>query len=101
MNEQRQWPAQAFTVQNRPKPPAIIVVQGRVRWALESLLRAGSKGCTPIDTPGPRWSAYVFKLRKQGVCIETIHENHKGPFPGNHARYVLRSYVTPGRRAAA
>ena len=25
--------------------------------------------------------------------IETIHEAHHGPFPGNHARYVLRSTV--------
>lgn len=101
MNEQKQWPARAFTVQNGTDTPAIIDVQGRVRWALEALMRAGLKGCTPIDTPGPRWSAYVYKLRKQGVRIETIHENHEGPFPGNHARYVLRSNVTPGRRAAA
>jgi len=51
-------------------------------------------GCTPIDHPGPRWSGYKFNLKELGLEIETIHENHKGPFPGAHARYVLRSKVT-------
>lgn len=72
-----------------------IVIKGRVRWALEALIRAGSKGCTPIDNPAPRWAAYVHKLRKLGVSVETVHEIHQGPFPGNHARYVLACAVTP------
>ncbi len=100
MTFDKQWPAKAFTVQNGPGAPSVVIVKGRDRWALEALMRAGAKGCTPIDHPGPRWSAYVFKLRKQGVCIETIHERHEGPFPGFHAKYVLRSSVTSGRRAA-
>jgi hypothetical protein len=69
-------------------------VVGRDAWALQNLLRAGERGCTPIDTPGPRWSHYVFKLRRAGFIIETIDENHSGPFAGTHARYVLRSQVT-------
>lgn len=68
-------------------------VQGRDAWALLELLGAGEKGCTPIDNPGPRWSAYVFNLRGLGLAIETVHEIHRGPFPGSHARYVLRSQV--------
>jgi hypothetical protein len=67
---------------------------GRDAWALNELMRAGKRGCTPIDNPAPRWSAYIFKLRRQyGLNIETIHEGHGGDFPGNHARYVLRSPV--------
>ncbi|AGT08118.1 winged helix domain-containing protein [Paracoccus aminophilus] len=97
MSFQKQWPAQAYTIRNGAEKPRIIVTKGRDRWALESLMRAGAKGCTPIDHPGPRWSAYVFKLRKAGVGIETLHETHEGPFPGHHARYVLRSSVTLGR----
>ena len=51
-------------------------------------------GCTPIDNPGPRWSAYVHALRHEcGLDIGTVHEAHAGPFPGNHARYVLNSPV--------
>lgn len=101
MSFKEQWPARAFTIRDGEADPRVVIVKGRDRWALENLMRAGPKGCTPIDHPGPRWSAYVFKLKKAGVCIETIHESHEGPFPGHHARYVLRSSVTPGREAAA
>ena len=68
-----------------------LTFKGRDAWALAALVSAGERGCTPIDHPGPRWSAYVFKLRGAGLDIETRHETHDGPFPGNHARYVLRT----------
>ena len=32
------------------------LVKGRDAWALKELVMAGDKGCTPLDTPGPRWS---------------------------------------------
>lgn len=70
-----------------------ITIAGRDAWALQELITAGAKGCTPIDHPGPRWSGYVHKLRKLGIDVQTIHENHGGAFPGRHARYVLRSQV--------
>jgi hypothetical protein len=89
------WNTATFIVRNEDLSPAAINVSGRDRWALEFLIRAANKGCTPIDTPGPRWSAYVYNLRNLGVCIETLNEPHKGPFSGTHARYVLRSTVTP------
>jgi len=69
-------------------------VVGRDAWALLHLIDRGNLGCTPIDTPGPRWSHYVYKLRGMGFVIETIDESHGGPFAGTHARYVLRSQVT-------
>jgi len=75
--------------------PFRIVVSGRDRWALEQLRLAGVQGCTPIENPAPRWSAYVFKLREMGVAIETLHEPHDGEFPGTHGRYVLRCGVAP------
>ncbi|WP_408093424.1 hypothetical protein [Rhodoplanes sp. SY1] len=65
------------------------IFRGRTAWALDHLLRAGAAGCTPIDTPGPRWSDYVHKIRKAGVPVQTIDEAHGGAFPGTHARYVL------------
>ena len=71
----------------------ILDLAGREEWALSHLLAAGSHGCTPIDTPGPRWSDYVFKLRRRGIDIATITEPHSGDFPGHHARYILRSKV--------
>jgi len=67
---------------------------GRYAWALRELLAAGDAGCTPIDTPGPRWSHYVWVLRRDGIEIETVTEKHGGPFPGTHARYVLCTRLT-------
>ena len=72
-----------------------IFVKGRDEWALLELVGMGEIGCTPIHNPAPRWSGYVHNLRRLGVNIETIHESHRGPFPGRHARYVLRSWVQP------
>jgi hypothetical protein len=73
---------------------ATVKVVGRDAWALQQLIEAGKRGCTPIDRPAPRWAHYVYKLRGMGFVIETIHEPHFGPFAGTHARYVLRSRVT-------
>jgi len=78
-----------------------IIVTGRDRWALEELRRAGAQGCTPIDNPAPRWSAYVHNLRELGVDIETITEPHGGDFAGHHGRYVLRCGVSPDWKGGA
>ncbi len=69
------------------------VVHGRDAWALKELVMAGDKGCTPLDTPGPRWSHYVWKLKKAGVPVETIQERHGGEYAGTHARYRLAASV--------
>ncbi|MBY5743528.1 hypothetical protein HFO28_07965 [Rhizobium leguminosarum] len=71
-----------------------ITVVGREWWALEQLIKAGDKGCTPIDNPAPRWAHYVWLMRGNGIDVETIHETHGGPFPGSHARYVLRTKLS-------
>ncbi|GLS18761.1 hypothetical protein GCM10007874_17780 [Labrys miyagiensis] len=67
--------------------------EGRAAWALSNLIKAGSKGCTPIENPAPRWSHYVFLLRRAGLVVETVTENHGGAYAGHHARYVLRSPI--------
>jgi hypothetical protein len=71
-----------------------ITPAGRDAWALAELIHAGADGCTPIDNPGPRWSGYIFKLKRiYGLNIESITERHGGDYAGKHARYVLRSKV--------
>lgn len=75
--------------------------KGREAWALGRLIAAGEKGCTPIDQPAPRWSHYVFQLRKSGLQVETVNERHGGAFSGNHARYVLRTPVMVLHQVAA
>ncbi|WP_375542770.1 winged helix domain-containing protein [Aliiroseovarius crassostreae] len=66
-----------------------VVLKGRNAWALRQLVKAGTAGCTPVMNPAPRWSGYVHKIRSAGIKVETINERHEGPYPGNHARYVL------------
>jgi hypothetical protein len=71
-----------------------MTIYGREAWCLRRLIEAGEQGCTPIEQPAPRWSAYVHDLRhKFGLVIETIHEPHSGPYAGSHARYVAKSHV--------
>jgi hypothetical protein len=74
----------------------VIVIKGRFAHCLYTLSRAGEAGVSPAtDDSMPRWSHYVFWLRKRcGVGIETMTEKHGGPYAGTHARYVLRSKVT-------
>ena len=86
---------QLYEVQNGDAKPFPVVITGRDNWAMEQLIAAGTTDCTPFSHPAPRWSHYIWKLRGEGVDIETIHEKHEGEFPGTHARYVLRSKVTP------
>ncbi|WP_394154509.1 hypothetical protein [Loktanella salsilacus] len=90
------WGDAPYTIVNLDGTTAHILVKGRNRWALNCLSTAGNIGCTPVNNPAPRWSAYVFNLREMGVQIETIHEPHGGDFGGLHGRYVLRSLVLPG-----
>ena len=82
-----------YVIRNPKSEVRSVTVTGRDEWALRQLISSALKGCTPIDNPAPRWSAYVHNLRDMGFDIETITERHGGPFPGNHARYVLHSHV--------
>lgn len=77
---------EAFTVE----------AKGRVAWALDRLREAGPRGCTPIEQPAPRWSAYVHRLRDLGVPVETRREPHGGAFSGTHGRYILRATARKG-----
>lgn len=81
------------TFPREPKRPGLLLT-GRDAWALEKLAEARALGVTSIDTPGPRWSAYIHNLRRFGFNIETRHERHGPPFAGTHARYVLHEIVS-------
>lgn len=93
MTNKTDWGRMAFHILKSDGTETEILVSGRERWALEALIAAKDRGCTPIDTPGPRWSSYIHDLRGMGVDIETVHEAHGEPFPGTHARYFLRAHV--------
>jgi hypothetical protein len=72
----------------------IVTFMGREAWCLRHLITAGAQGVTTIDRPAPRWSHYVFKLRKAGLAISTEVELHGGSYPGHHGRYRLETPVT-------
>lgn len=83
-----------FVVQQSDGSTRCIWLSGRIAWALKTLIERGNKGVTPIDTPAPRWSAYIHYLRKNsGLLIETKYEKHGGPFAGEHARYILKGSI--------
>ncbi len=69
-------------------------LKGREAWTLSCLIEAGESGLTPLDRPAPRWSGYVYALRKRGLDIDTVDERHSGPYPGAHGRYILRTPLT-------
>ncbi|WP_426612241.1 winged helix domain-containing protein [Bradyrhizobium sp. McL0616] len=73
---------------------------GREAWTLRRLIEAGSRGVTTIDYPAPRWSHYIFKLRRAGLTISTEYEPHRGSFPGTHGRYRLETPVIVVAEAA-
>lgn len=74
--------------------PSKFTLEGRNGWALAQLVTAGDNGVTPLTHPALRWSAYVHNLRKMGIFIDTLTEEHLGEFAGTHGRYVLRSQIT-------
>ena len=60
-------------------------------WTLAHLIGARETGIIPLDSPAPRWSAYVHTLRKRSLDISTVDEPHACPYSGTHGRYVLRT----------
>jgi hypothetical protein len=53
---------------------------GRFAWTLLRLIEVGERGVTAFERPAPRWSHFVYILRREGVAIETIDELHAGPY---------------------
>ena len=40
------------------------LISGRALWALKMLHSAGANGIIPMKYPAPRWSGYVWELRR-------------------------------------
>jgi hypothetical protein len=59
-----------------------ITVNGRDAWALSELIAGGMIGVTPLHNPAPRWSHYIFKLRKADglmhrTCLILTQSGHR------------------------
>ncbi len=64
----------------------------RSRYSLRHLVNAGPAGITTLEQPAPRWSHYVFKLRKAGLVISTDRESHSIGGCGPILKPLLRAY---------
>lgn len=73
--------------------PLPLVLTARAEFFLEELLGAGDEGITTIGYPGVRVGDAIYKLRKAGVAVDTVYEEHGGEFAGHHGRYFLKSKV--------
>ena len=71
----------------------ILVFRGREAWCAAHLIDVADDGVTSFERPAPRWSDYIFKLRRRGLSIETVEEKHGGTYRGEHGRYFLRVAV--------
>lgn len=76
----------------RPAETPLTGLTKRATQYLEAMM-AKPAGISAIEFPGQRLADGIFKLRRAGLTIETLHEAHEGDAPGHHARYVLRSTV--------
>jgi hypothetical protein len=54
--------------------------RGRFAQTLALLIENGPAGLSSLESPGVRLSHYVFRLRRDGVPIETEDERHSGPY---------------------
>jgi hypothetical protein len=61
-------PVTALTVQLGERKLAL---NGRKAWALDALITAGFIGLTTLENPAPRWSHYIWLLRRDGFLIES------------------------------
>lgn len=90
----RRWGKAPFLIEDPSGSKHDIVVSGRERCALETLMAAGATGCTSLSAGAHRLASYICRLRDKGVLVATEREEHGGDFPGAHARYLLLSAVT-------
>ncbi|WP_408607896.1 winged helix domain-containing protein [Acidimangrovimonas sediminis] len=93
----RRGPTQYWVFDPDDKTTFTFTLQhSRMRDVLNALIQRGATGCNFYDAPAPPWASSVPRLRKVGLDIETIREEHGGEHPGHHARYILRSKVWAG-----
>ena len=84
----------------------IYEVLGQEARTLNALIAAGSGGITSLEMSSwaLRLAHYAMKLRRLGLDIETVREDHHHPVKGWHARYILKTSIQilgdQGRAAA-
>lgn len=95
---QNKWAKAPYQITDTTGQSRIVVIGGRVRWAIEELRKAGREGRTGREALGPRWAAYIWAAKHTyGIPIRDKTERHGGDHPGHHKRWWLDCDIHPVR----
>ena len=93
---QKPWGKAPYEITELTGDTRTVFLNGRVRWAIEELRKAGRKGRTGQEARGPRWAAYMHSAKHQhGIPIRDDWESHGGDIPGKHKRWWLDCDIRP------
>ncbi|SFJ75302.1 winged helix domain-containing protein [Celeribacter neptunius] len=90
---QKKWGPHPYQITDKTGDRRTVILNGRVRWAIEELRKAGRTGREAL---GPRWAAYIFDaIHVHGIPIRDEWEKHEGEHPGRHKRWWLDCEIHP------
>lgn len=94
--QQKRWGKAPYEIIDPTGERRVVILNGRVRWAIEELRKAGHAGRTGREALGPRWAAYIWSaIHVHGIPIRDEWEAHEGEHPGKHKRWWLDCEVRP------
>ena len=95
-NTPKKWGPAPYTFTEKDGTTTVVILKGRVRWAVEELRKAGAEGRTGREALGPRWAAYIHTAKHfHGIPIRDEWEAHEGEHPGRHKRWFLACDIRP------
>ncbi|KAA8608537.1 hypothetical protein AL036_06510 [Salipiger aestuarii] len=92
----KKWAKAPYVITTATGDRRTVILNGRVRWAIEELRKAGHEGRTGREALGPRWAAYIWDAKHvHGIPIADVWEPHEGEHPGRHKRWFLDCEIHP------
>lgn len=92
----KRWGKALYEITETTGEKRVVILNGRVRWAIEELRKAGREGRTGREALGPRWAAYMWDANHgHGIPIRDEWEKHEGEHPGKHKRWWLACEIRP------
>lgn len=90
------WAKAPYQITDTTEQSRIVVIGGRVRWAIEELRKTGRAGRTGREALGPRWVAYILAAKHTySIPTRDKTERHGGDQPGHHERWWLDCDIRP------
>jgi len=95
----KKWGPAPYEITFSTGEHSTVILNGRVRWAIEELRKAGKAGRTGREALGPRWAAYIWDaIHTHGIPIRSEWERHGGEHAGRHKRWFLDCEIHPACR---